>query len=340
MYPFELSGGMRQRVCIAMALIAKADLILADEPTTALDAGVADIILDIFKHINRKYKTAIMLISHDLRVIGKLADRVLIMQDGNIVETMDLKLSGTEDCIYRFGTPKTEYGRKLLDAAFSKKQYKQKVTGKTLVNVEHLSVSYKMASRKQKGLKKVIDDVSFEIKEGSTVGIVGESGSGKSTLVKAIAGLQKYTTGKIELGCPRPSMVFQDPYSSLNPAFKVRRILEEPLRLKNGFGYSFKKINRGRMLTEIKSMLHKTELEEEILSRKISELSGGQRQRIAIALTLIQKKSLIILDEPVSALDVTIQEQILELLMKLKKAFGLTYILISHDMRLVSRVYC
>ena len=358
MYPFELSGGMRQRVCIAMALIAKADLILADEPTTALDAGVADIILDIFKHINRKYKTAIMLISHDLRVIGKLADRVLIMQDGNIVETMDLKLSGAntesvssaekhhkkgaelseEECILRFGTPKTEYGRKLLEAAFSKKQYKQKVTGKTLVKAEHLSVSYKMASRKQKGLKKVIDDVSFEIKEGSTVGIVGESGSGKSTLVKAIAGLQKYTSGKIELGCPRPSMVFQDPYSSLNPAFKVRRILEEPLRLKNGFGYAFKKKNRDRMLTEIKSMLHKTELEEEILSRKISELSGGQRQRIAIALTLIQKKSLIILDEPVSALDVTIQEQILELLMKLKKAFGLTYILISHDMRLVSRV--
>lgn len=358
MYPFELSGGMRQRVCIAMALIAKADLILADEPTTALDAGVADIILDIFMHINRKYKTAIMLISHDLRVIGKLADRVLIMQDGNIVETMDLKLSGAntesvssaekhhkkgaelseEECILRFGTPKTEYGRKLLDAAFSKKQYKQKVTGKTLVKAEHLSVSYKMASRKQKGLKKVIDDVSFEIKEGSTVGIVGESGSGKSTLVKAIAGLQKYTSGKIELGCPRPSMVFQDPYSSLNPAFKVRRILEEPLRLKNGFGYAFKKKNRDRMFTEIKSMLHKTELEEEILSRKISELSGGQRQRIAIALTLIQKKSLIILDEPVSALDVTIQEQILELLMKLKKAFGLTYILISHDMRLVSRV--
>lgn len=358
MYPFELSGGMRQRVCIAMALIAKADLILADEPTTALDAGVADIILDIFKHINRKYKTAIMLISHDLRVIGKLADRVLIMQDGNIVETMELKSDtahiesegstdkhhkkGTElseeDCILRFGTPKTDYGKKLLAAAFSTKQYRQKGTGKTLVKAEHLSVSYKMASKKQKGLKKVIDDVSFEIKEGITAGIVGESGSGKSTLVKAIAGLQKYVDGKLEISCGRPSMVFQDPYSSLNPAFKVRRILEEPLRLKNGFGRSIKKKNRDRMLTEIKAMLHKTELEEEILNRKISELSGGQRQRIAIALTLIQKKSLIILDEPVSALDVTIQEQILDLLMKLKKAFGLTYILISHDMRLVSRV--
>ena len=357
MYPFELSGGMRQRVCIAMALIAKADLILADEPTTALDAGVADIILDIFKHINRKYKTAIMLISHDLRVIGKLADRVLIMQDGNIVETMELKSDtahlenegskdkhhkkGTElseeECILRFGTPKTGYGKKLLAAAFSTKQYRQNGTGKTLVKAEHLSVSYKMASKKQKGLKKVIDDVSFEIKEGITAGIVGESGSGKSTLVKAIAGLQRYIDGKLEISCDRPSMVFQDPYSSLNPAFKVRRILEEPLRLKNGFGYSWKKKNRERMLTEIKSMLHKTELEEEILTRKISELSGGQRQRIAIALTLIQKKSLIILDEPVSALDVTIQEQILDLLMKLKKAFGLTYILISHDMRLVSR---
>ncbi|MCR4625616.1 MAG: dipeptide/oligopeptide/nickel ABC transporter ATP-binding protein, partial [Lachnospiraceae bacterium] len=216
--------------------------------------------------------------------------------------------------------------------------YRQKGTGKTLVKAEHLSVSYKMASKKQKGLKKVIDDVSFEIKEGITAGIVGESGSGKSTLVKAIAGLQKYVDGKLEISCGRPSMVFQDPYSSLNPAFKVRRILEEPLRLKNGFGRSIKKKNRDRMLTEIKAMLHKTELEEEILNRKISELSGGQRQRIAIALTLIQKKSLIILDEPVSALDVTIQEQVLDLLMKLKKAFGLTYILISHDMRLVSRV--
>ena len=157
-------------------------------------------------------------------------------------------------------------------------------------------------------------------------------------MVKAIAGLQKYVEGKLEINCDRPGMVFQDPYSSLNPAFKVRRILEEPLRLKNGFGRSIKKKNRERMLQEIVAMLHKTELDEEILNRKVSELSGGQRQRIAIALTLIQRKSLIILDEPVSALDVTIQEQILELLMKLKKSFGLTYILISHDMRLVSRV--
>ena len=157
-------------------------------------------------------------------------------------------------------------------------------------------------------------------------------------MVKAIAGLQKYVEGKLDINCDRPGMVFQDPYSSLNPAFKVRRILEEPLRLKNGFGRSVIKQNRTRMLTEIKSMIHKVELDDEILTRKVSELSGGQRQRIAIALTLLQRKSLIILDEPVSALDVTIQEQILDLLMKLKKSLGLTYILISHDMRLVSRV--
>lgn len=372
MYPYELSGGMRQRVCIAMALVAKADAILADEPTTALDANIADVILDIFKHINRKYGTAIMLISHDLRVIGKLADRVLIMQDGNIVETMtlteesrkaakdkpkrhdktadkDLSEYENDNEMLRFDTPKTEYGKKLLSAAFSTKKYndildnadKANTSNKKediLVKAENLSISYKNRSWKKRGFNKVIKDVSFEIPEGITAGFVGESGSGKSTLVKAIAGLQKYVEGKLEINCDRPGMVFQDPYSSLNPAFKVRRILEEPLRLKNGFGRSIKKKNRERMLQEIVAMLHKTELDEEILNRKVSELSGGQRQRIAIALTLIQRKSLIILDEPVSALDVTIQEQILELLMKLKKSFGLTYILISHDMRLVSRV--
>ena len=343
MYPHELSGGMRQRVCIAMALVAKADVILADEPTTALDADVADVILDIFKHINKKYGTAILLISHDLRVIEKVSDRVLIMQDGDIVETMTLEENG-------FPVPETEYGRKLLAAAFATRRYteesetdtdKLKNNGKkakVLVKAENLSVSYKSASRKLKGFKKVIDDVSFEIPEGITVGFVGESGSGKSTLVKAIAGLQKYVDGKLEINCDRPGMVFQDPYSSLNPAFRVRRILEEPLRLKNGFGRSAIKKYREGMLKEIKEMLGATELDEEILNRKISELSGGQRQRIAIALTLIQRKSMIILDEPVSALDVTIQEQILELLMKLKAKFGLTYILISHDMRLVSRV--
>lgn len=352
MYPFELSGGMRQRVCIAMALVAKADVILADEPTTALDANIADTILDIFRHINRKYGTAIMLISHDLRVIGKLADRVIIMQNGKIVETLALSdiddvnrsscMEGDHTEIYRFGTPKTEYGKKLLAAAFSTKQYtgdsNKGKSSRILVKAENLSISYKNRSWKKRGYNKVINDVSFEIPEGITAGFVGESGSGKSTLVKAIAGLQKYVEGKLEMNCERPGMVFQDPYSSLNPAFKVRRILEEPLRLKNGFGRSVIKKYREQMKQEIVAMLHKTELDEEILDRKVSELSGGQRQRIAIALTLIQKKSLIILDEPVSALDVTIQEQIIELLMKLKKAFGLTYILISHDMKLVSRV--
>ena len=377
MYPYELSGGMRQRVCIAMALVAKADVILADEPTTALDANVADVILDIFKHINRKYGTAIMLISHDLRVIGKLSDRVIIMQDGRIVETLSMiedkeeknrekadsnkgknKKASTKEKIkkiigeidsceeFGFGIPETEYGKKLLAAAFSTKKYQSTEDGfstavekrNILVSAKDLSVSYKSASRKLKGMKKVIDSVSFEIPEGCVAGFVGESGSGKSTLVKAIAGLQKYMEGTLDVKGGRPSMVFQDPYSSLNPAFKVRRILEEPLRLKNGFGQSIKKKNRERMLQDIVAMLHETELEEDILNRKVSELSGGQRQRIAIALTLIQRKNLIILDEPVSALDVTIQEQILELLMKLKKAFGLTYILISHDMRLVSRV--
>lgn len=349
MYPYELSGGMRQRVCIAMALVAKADVILADEPTTALDAGIADTILDIFRHINKKYGTAIMLISHDLRVIGRISDRVIIMQDGKIVENIDLvkKKEGISEKteienIERFGTPETEYGKKLLSAAFSTKQYKdndiKNKKREILIEAEDVSISYKYRNGKNKGLKKVIEGASFEIQEGITAGFVGESGSGKSTLVKAIAGLQKYVEGKLKINSDKPGMVFQDPYSSLNPAFKVKRILEEPLRLKNGFGHSVKKKNREAMHEEILSMIHKVELEDDILNRRISELSGGQRQRIAIALTMLQKKSLIILDEPVSALDVTIQEQILELLMKLKKNLGLTYILISHDMRLVSRV--
>jgi peptide/nickel transport system permease protein len=352
MYPHQLSGGMRQRVCIAMALVAKADVILADEPTTALDANVADVILDIFKHINRKYKAAIILISHDLRVIGKLADRVIIMQDGNIVETLGVDISRkktegkdgkySEMPDHSFEIPRTQYGRHLFAAAFSDKIYKDtedvdKKQSETIVSAENLSVFYKSANKREKELKKVIDNVTFSIPAGKTTGFVGESGCGKSTLVKAIAGLQKYTEGSIVLKGDRPGMVFQDPYSSLNPAFKVRRILEEPLRLKNGFGRSIIKKNREKMLSEIKSMLHKVELGDDILERKVSELSGGQRQRIAIALALLQKKALIILDEPVSALDVTIQEQILELLMKLKKSIGLTYILISHDKRLVSR---
>lgn len=398
MYPHELSGGMRQRVIIAMALVAKAKIIIADEPTTALDANVADTILDIFKKINRKYGTSIIIISHDLRVIGKLADRALIMQDGVIVETMDVrqedervipiknkkkgkkyieaqlaKMKQLECTIENFSEPETEYGKRLLDAAFTTKTYveqendnaaapketeirkkpKQGSHGRNskqakkdrkpvvvdtdcIVELKNVSVSYKNRANSKSKFHKVIKNVSLKLTRNETAGFVGESGCGKSTLVKAIAGLQRYVEGEILRNCEMPAMVFQDPYSSLNPAFTVERILMEPLLISRKKGGE--KLSKQQMRERVLEMLRETELEEEIAKRRISELSGGQRQRIAIALTLILNRELIILDEPVSALDVTIQEQILELLMRLKAEYGLTYILISHDERLVARI--
>ncbi|MCQ2495418.1 MAG: ABC transporter ATP-binding protein [Lachnospiraceae bacterium] len=334
MYPHELSGGMRQRVIIAMALVARAEIIIADEPTTALDANVADVILDIFKKINKKYGCSIIIISHDLRVIGRLANRALIMQKGRIAEIIDVDEGKSS-----FAKPQTEYGKRLLNAAFTTKSFLEESgegSKESIVELDKLSVFYKNRKNSDEKLRKVIDNVSLKLIKGQTTGFVGESGCGKTTLVKAIAGLQKYTEGTIKLNCKHPAMVFQDPYSSLNPAFTVERILREPLILQNRG--SSEKLSKEQMHEIIVGMLKETELEEEIASRSINELSGGQRQRIAIALTLILKRELIILDEPVSALDVTIQEQILELLMKLKKEFGLTYILISHDERLVARI--
>ncbi len=340
MYPHELSGGMRQRVIIAMALVAKARIIIADEPTTALDANVADTILDIFRKINKKYGTSIILISHDLRVIGKLADRALIMQDGDIAEAIGIGSNG------EFSEPATVYGKRLLEAAFTTKSYisdKKDSSGNSgtdadecIAELKNVSISYRNRGNSAEKFNTVIKNVSLKLLRNRTTGFVGESGCGKSTLVKAIAGLQKYVDGDIIRYCERPAMVFQDPYSSLNPAFRVERILMEPLLLANRRGKE--KLTREQMKEKILSMLAATDLEEEIANRRISELSGGQRQRIAIALTLILNRELIILDEPVSALDVTIQEQILELLMRLKSEFGLTYILISHDERLVARI--
>ncbi len=338
MYPHQLSGGMRQRVMIAMALIAKAEIIIADEPTTALDANIQDVILKLIKKINRKYGTSVILISHDLRVIGTVCDRALVMQDGRLVEELDVNETDAGSQEY-FSKPSTEYGCRLLDAAFStERPFAGKNTVETeresVVVLKNANVFYKDRSNKLfgRGTKRQVNfDIGLEIRKGEIVGLVGESGCGKSTLLKAIAGLQKYTEGSFDIRCEQPAMVFQDPYSSLNPAKKVGWILEEPLKIKG-------KYNKSARQQKIRKILESIELEPEILDRKVSELSGGQRQRIAIALTIVLKRDLILLDEPVSALDVTIQEQILRLLAKVKEKYGLTYVFISHDDRLIRRV--
>lgn len=336
MYPHELSGGMRQRVMIAMALVSKADVIIADEPTTALDAGIAGVILDIFKHINTKYGTSIILISHDLEVIARICERALVVKDGRIVEDIDIYEHETDKTdAGSFEQPSTEYGLGLLRAAFADSSYVEENTSdEVLVSLKNFGVYYKNREGGifgKKTLRQVNRDVDLDIFRGDCLGVVGESGSGKTTLVKAIAGLQKYTSGTMSLNCERPGMVFQDPRSSLNPAKTVEWILEEPLKIAT-------KMTKEERAAEVKKILDAVELDETYSVRRISELSGGQRQRISIALTLILKRDLIILDEPVSALDVTIREQVLKLLMKLKKKYGLTYIIISHDKRLIARV--
>ena len=326
-YPHELSGGMRQRVMIAMALVSRAEVIIADEPTTALDAKVADEVLDSFVHINKKYGTSIILISHDLKVIEKVCGRVLIMRDGLITE--ELFIDGRE-----FSTPTSDYGKNLLNAAFSTTRYEaDAVANNVLCSLKNVNISYPLQAgniiRRGK-LREVVHNVSLDIYDGETLGIAGASGCGKSTLVKAIAGLLRHVKGEIKLNCEPPAMVFQDPQASLCPTMTVRRILEEPLKL------SGVKSKEERM-RRIRKILADTDLSEELLSRRVSGLSGGQKQRISIASALLLNRKLIILDEPVSAIDVTLREQLLELLSKLKKKHGLTYILISHDETLLDR---
>ena len=370
-YPHELSGGMRQRVMIAMALVSRAEVIIADEPTTALDAKIADEVLDSFAHINRKYDTSIILISHDLKVIEKICHRVLIMQDGLITEELIVERqdsltpkepnaerpdesavespkndlgegsrgSETEDdgrttTGGKFSSPFTEYGKSLLEAAFSEKRYNDtRVSGKVLCSLKDVDISYPLQAgniiRRGK-LREVVHKVSLDVYDGETLGIAGPSGCGKSTLVKAIAGLLRHVKGEITLNCERPAMVFQDPQASLCPTMTVRRILEEPLKLSG--------VRSGEeRLSRIRKILADTDLSEELLSRRVSGLSGGQKQRISIASALLLNCKLIILDEPVSAIDVTLREQLLELLCKLKTKHGLTYILISHDEALLDR---
>ena len=343
-YPHELSGGMRQRIMIAMAVIAGAKVIIADEPTTALDAGLADVILEIFRNINKKYGTGILLISHDLEVIAKICGRAVVIKDGVIKEELTLPGNGdtalTDDGTKTgrvFSEPRTEYARKLLDAAYADRSYIEanEASDKpdVLVRLKDYSVYY----RERTGLfgrkkhKQVNFGINMEIRRGDCVGIVGESGCGKTTFVKGIAGLQKYTDGICELSCDRPAFVFQDPLSSLNPSKTVGWILDESIKLNHD-------LTKEKRLDMIKRALEAVDLDDTMVERSVAELSGGEKQRVSIAESIVLNRELIILDEPVSALDVTIREQILELLMRLKKERDLTFIVISHDRRLITRI--
>lgn len=331
-YPHQLSGGMRQRVMIAMAMICEPKLLIADEPTTALDVTVQVKVLQLLKQLNENHKTAIALISHDLSVIHSICHRVVVMKDGNIVE------QGTVSDIYE--NPKAEYTKQLLQASLhihsieeGNKQMHQE-TSNVLLSLKDVSVFYPGSRKKlfaKRELKQIVSNVSFEMAQGEIFGIVGESGCGKSTLVKAIAGLNTMTLGVICCKDTQPQMVFQDPYSSLNPAKTIGWLLEEPLRLKTE---DSKEVRRQKVVT----MLNQIGLNEEYINRLPADLSGGQRQRVAIGMAVITNPKLIILDEPVSSLDVTVQEQIIGLLLDLRKVYKLSYLFISHDMGVVRKL--
>lgn len=325
-YPHELSGGMRQRAMIAMAIILNPRLLICDEPTTALDITVQNQIIDLLKKINSEKHNSMIFITHDLNLARRISNRLIVMKDGCIVE------SGASEEI--FTNPQGAYTRHLIESVPSRMKARipsKAITQRVILDVKDLDVYYKISGNSLfsgKKRKQVVSGATFNIREGESLGLVGESGCGKTTLCKAILGLNSNIEGQIKCDVKMPQMVFQDPYSSLNPSKTVGWLLEEPLLCA---GIENRVERRERAI----DMLKLVGLTEEYYNRKPNALSGGQRQRISIGQALITRPGLVVCDEPVSALDVTIQAQVMELMRKLQEELKLAYLFISHDINVV-----
>ena len=339
-YPHQLSGGQRQRVMIAMALANEPDLLIADEPTTALDVTIQAEILKLLKDLQSRHGMAIILITHDLGVVRMTSDRVCVMRYGEILE------DGTTADV--FSNPQHPYTKHLLESEPSgvpdplPEDTSEVIRGtsmRTVFRIKHGS----FLNRRSMDLV-AVNDISLKVRAGETLGIVGESGSGKSTLGMSLIRLQQPTAGAIEFrgnrieGLSKRQMrplrtdlqvVFQDPFSSLNPRMIVRQILGEGLVV-NNIGGSGRE--RERM---IRDALVEVQMDPEVMDRFPNEFSGGQRQRIAIARAIILRPRFILLDEPTSALDLSIQAQIIDLLRELRRRHDLSYLFISHDLKVV-----
>lgn len=332
-YPFELSGGQRQRVMIAMAIANNPQILIADEPTTALDVTIQEQIIDLLLELKQKLGMAIIFISHNLRLVHKIADNIAVMYQGKIVEY------GTAEQI--FNQPKHAYTKKLISSNLLLNiKYKNKKD--VILKAENVAVSFPIKKnlwgRVIEELK-AVDNVSFMLNQGETLGVVGESGSGKTTLAMSVVNLINHK-GKIFIKnndifnevnhfSKDLQVVFQDPYNSLNPRMNIAQIIGE------GLTVHYPKLTHEERMERIKQMTREVELSEDVLNKYPHEFSGGQRQRIALARALILNPRIIILDEPTSALDVTVQSQVIALLKKLQQKHGLSYIFISHDMNAV-----
>jgi peptide/nickel transport system ATP-binding protein len=338
-YPHELSGGQRQRVCIAMAVALNPELLIADEPTTALDVTTQAQILDLLKDLVAEEGMSLLLITHDLAVVAGMADHVAVMQAGRIVE------QGPTEALFR--TMAHPYTAKLFAASRHRPERAGRVESTPLLTVENAVRDYPTARQGllgRAGTFRAVNGVSFTLHRGESLGLVGESGCGKSTLTRAILGLDALQSGSIRLDGQeihagphldpsirrRMQVVFQDPYGSFNPRWRVDRLVAEPFQLMD---------QRPADLRErVARALDDVGIEAGAMERYIHEFSGGQRQRIAIARALITNPDLIVLDEAVSALDVSIRAQILDLLAGLRAAHGLSYLFISHDLSVVQAV--